>query len=255
VGRYLFLVLIPFTFILGCGPSTTARVAEKQQQNVFLRQQIGQMKGVEGKWIGCMTPFGSNRMPSSVEVNKMLVAAFSDQAVHNEKMTQAVIASKHGKGNGKKPAPPPNDDCGDAGVPPIMTGSGAPKCNPDPPPSPPPTPTNPNPVACRGGLTVILQIMVVDLLQADPVRNQVDEIPTLNGTFKTVAADEQLVVFTSGLYREDDEIIQLTSTASIAPSNPAIAPTILQVQINGDTLTGRYLAPQVLADVTFKRAP
>gem|GEM_PF-5184273 len=246
MGKLLFLILLPFALIAGCGPSSTARDTEKQQQNQFLRKQVSQMKAVEGKWIGCMTPFAS-RLPSAEEVNKILADAISDQIVYSEKISKAAVAVSRGKGGSHpSPAPKPNPD--DGNIPPIMVDPGAPK----PRPAPTPTPTPPPSTACRGGETVILQVLVVDMLQADPSRNEVVEVPTLTGVFKTASSADILVVFTSGLYRDDGGLVQLTS-ATVPGTSSAISPTILQMQMDGDQMTGRYIAPQNLSDVIFHK--
>lgn len=246
MGKLLLLILLPFAFITGCGPSTTARDTEKQQQNAFLRQQVGQMKAVEGKWVGCMTPYAA-KMPSADEVNKFLADAVSDQIAYSLKISKAAVAVSRGKGGGRG-NPPPKTDPDDGNIPPIMVDPGAPK----PRPAPTPTPTPPSSTACRGGETVILQILVVDMLQADPARNEVVEVPTLTGVFKTASSADILVVFTSGLYRDDGGLVQLTS-ATVPGTSSAISPTILQVQMNGDQMSGRYIAPQTLADVNFHK--
>lgn len=241
MGKILFLIFLPVLLITGCGPSTTARETEKQQQNTFLRRQIGQMKTVEGKWVGCMTPFGA-KMPSSDELNRFLTNAVSEQAAYNLKIKKAAITVARGKR-------PPKGDPANGEIPPIMVDPDAPKPRP-----PSPTPPPPSTSGCRGGQNVQLQILVVDMLQADPSRNEVVEVPTLTGVFKTASSADVLVVFTSGLYREDGGMVQLTS-ATVPGTSSAISPTILQVQIEGDQMSGRYIAPQTLSDVTFHKVP
>lgn len=142
---------------------------------------------------------------------------------------------------------------------------------PKPPPDPievpkdpiPPLPPDNGPMdACAKakGIPVILLIMVVDMLQPNTNKNEITEVPTMVGLFKTVQAESVSVVFTSGLYNDTDGRVQLNSTPVMsvstgpipAPGN-GMAMTIMRLQLNGNNLTGQYIAPQKFANVSFRR--
>lgn len=217
VGRLLLLISV---FSISCGPSTTARQAEKDQENAVLRQQKSSMAAVEGKWLGCLN-----------DIDLKPKADFE---------LQGNIAVERGKKPPTDPIEVPKD------------------------PIPPLPPDNGPMDACAKtkGTPVILLVMVVDMLQPNTNKNEITEVPTMVGLFKTVAADSVAVVFSSGLYNEADGHVQLQSTPPIpTPTGPVPGTTtgavsgsnIMRLQLNGNNLSGQYIAPQKFANVTFHR--
>jgi hypothetical protein len=185
------------------------------------------MAPLEGKWLGCMHDIDVNpTKPKSEE------SSFAEIAM--------------ARGSTTKPKPPPTD--------PIEVPKD---------PIPPLPPDNGPMDACTKtkGLPVVMQVLIVDMLQPDNNTNEIKEIPTLVALFKSVQADYNLVVFSNGLYNEEDGHVQLQSTPPMptstgpvnGPGSPAMGSIIMRLQLQGDALVGQYFAPQKLADVTFHR--